>query len=208
VEDWESLAERGSRSLRHRDRAVTAEDYEDLTKLASPRVALARCYACEDGAGDSFDGTLRPGKVSVVVVPRGAEARPRPSLELLRRVRDFLDARSAPEVSLVVLAPRYVHVCVEAEVVAREASGGGGVQVRCAERLTRFLHPVAGGERGRGWEVGDVPHESDLYAQLEDVDGVGYVRSLRFRLEEEEPGTLETKRFVISSGEHRIQLEG
>jgi len=206
-EDWESLAERGSRSLRHRDRAVTAEDYEDLANLASPRVALARCYGCEDGARDSLDGTVRPGTVSVVVVPRDAEARPRPSLELLRRVRDFLSARSAPEVSLVVLAPRYVRVCVEAEVVAREASGGGGVQVRCKERLTQFLHPVTGGEQRRGWGIGESPHESDLYAQLEDVDGVDYVRSLRFRLEEEEPGTLETKRFVISSGEHRIQLE-
>jgi hypothetical protein len=66
---------------------------------------------------------------------------------------------------------------------------------------------VTGGEQGRGWGIGESPHESDLYAQLEDVDGVDYVRSLRFRLEEEEPGTLETKRFVISSGEHRIQLE-
>ncbi|HMH54008.1 MAG TPA: putative baseplate assembly protein [Candidatus Acidoferrum sp.] len=207
AEDWESLAERGSRSLRHRDRAVTAEDYEDLAKLASPRVALAKCYGCEDAAGDSFDGTLRPGTVSVVVVPRDPEARPRPSLELLRRVRDFLDERSAPEVSLVVLAPRYVRVCVEADVVAREVSGGGGVQVRCEARLAQFLHPVTGGEQGRGWRIGDVPHESDLYAQLEDVDGVGYVRSLRFRLEEEEPRTLETQRFVISSGEHRIQLE-
>jgi hypothetical protein len=66
---------------------------------------------------------------------------------------------------------------------------------------------VTGGEQRRGWGIGESPHESDLYAQLEDVDGVDYVRSLRFRLEEEEPGTLETKRFVISSGEHRIQLE-
>jgi len=205
-EDWESLAERGSRSLRHRDRAVTMEDYEDLAKLASPQVAQARCYGGEDGARDAFDGTIRPGTVSVVVVPREAEARPRPRLDLLRRVRDFLSAHAAAEVSLVVLAPRYVRVCVEAEVVAREVAGGGGVQVRCEERLRQFLHPVTGGDAGRGWGFGDSPHESDLYAQLEAVDGVGHVRSLRFRMEEEEPGMLERRRFLISSGEHRIQL--
>jgi len=205
LEDWESLAQRGSRSLRHRDRAVTTEDYEDLAKLASPQVAQARCYGGEDAARDALNGTSRPGTVSVVVVPRGTEARPRPSLDLLRRVRDFLSERAAAEVSLVVLAPRYVRVCVEAEVVAREASGGG-VQVRCEERLTQFLHPVTGGDAGRGWGFGDVPHESDLYAQLEAVDGVGHVRSLRFRMEEDEPGMLERRRFLISSGEHRIQL--
>jgi len=89
--------------------------------------------------------------------------------------------------------------------VAREASGGG-VQGRGEERLTQFLHPVTGGDEGRGWGFGDVPHESDLYAQLEAVEGVGHVRSLRFRMEEEEPGMLERRRFLISSGEHRIQL--
>jgi hypothetical protein len=35
---------------------------------------------------------------------------------------------------------------------------------------------------------------------------VGHVRALRFRMEEEEPGMLERRRFLISSGEHRIQL--
>ena len=110
AEGWEALGERGSRWLRHRDRAVTAEDYEDLAKLASPSVAMAKCYACEDRARDPLGGSVRRGVVSVVVVPRGAEARPEPDLELLRQVRDFLGAHAASEASLVVLGPQYVRV--------------------------------------------------------------------------------------------------
>ena len=208
AEGWDALGERGSRWLRHRDRAVTVEDYEDLAKLASPSVAMAKCYSCEDRARDPLGGSVRRGVVSVVVVPRGPEARPEPDLELLRQVRDFLGAHAASEASLVVLGPQYARVSVAAEVVPREAYMGASVKARCEERLTRFLHPVTGGERGRGWGLGAVPHESDLFAQLEAVEGVGYVRSLRLRVEEEQAGLLESMSFLISSGEHRIQIEG
>ena len=207
-EGWEALGERGSRWLRHRDRAVTAEDYEDLAKLASPSVAMAKCYSCEDRARDALGGSVRRGVVSVVVVPRGAEARPEPDLETLRQVRDFLSARAASDASLIVLGPQYVRVSVAAAVVPREAFMGASVKARCEERLTSFLHPVTGGERGRGWGLGARPHESDLYALLEAVEGVGYVRSLRIRMEEAQAGLLESMSFLISSGEHRVQIEG
>jgi hypothetical protein len=84
---------------------------------------------------------------------------------------------------------------------------GASVKARCEEKLTRFFHPVSGGEQNRGWEFGAFPHESDLYAQLEAVDGLGYVRSLSMRVEEDRPGLFESRSFLISSGEHRIRLE-
>ena len=204
----EALAERGSRWLRHRDRAVTAEDYEDLAKLASPRVAMAKCYACEDRAREPLGGSVRRGVVSVVVVPHSAEPRPEPDLETLRQVRDFLGARAASEVRLIVLGPQYVRVSVTAEVAPREAYLGASVKVRCEERLTSFLHPVVGGERGRGWGLGVRPHESDLFAALEAVEGVGHVSSLSIQVEEDQPGLLDSLSFLISSGEHHIRIEG
>jgi predicted phage baseplate assembly protein len=207
LEDWDSVCERGSRWLRHRDRAVTAEDYEDLAKFASPIVAQAKCYPAQDRALDPLGkGIPRPGMVSVVVVPRGTDSRPQPDLELLRRVRDFLGARSTPEANLVVLAPEYVRICVDAEVVAQSAYMGASVKTRCEEKLMQFLHPVTGGERSRGWEFGARPRESDLYAQLEAVEGLSYVRSLEIHLEEDRPGLGESGSFLISSGEHRIRL--
>jgi hypothetical protein len=144
--------------------------------------------------------------VSLVVVPRGSDARPQPDLELLRVVRDFLRERSAPDASLVVLAPQYVRVCVEADVVAESVHTEASTKRRCEEALSRFLHPVTGGEYGLGWEVGSSPHESDLYALLEAVEGLNYIRSLRSRVEEDRPGLIESRNFLISSGEHRIRL--
>ena len=43
-----ALLEREPRKLRHRGRAVTLEDYEDLAKLASPDVARAKCVPLYD----------------------------------------------------------------------------------------------------------------------------------------------------------------
>ena len=43
AETLDSLLVRAPRTLRHGNRAVTVEDYEDLAMLASPEVARARC---------------------------------------------------------------------------------------------------------------------------------------------------------------------
>ncbi|MGH7930518.1 MAG: putative baseplate assembly protein, partial [Candidatus Binatia bacterium] len=206
MEDWDSLRERGSRWLRHRDRAVTTEDYEDLAKLASPTVGKAKCYSGKDLALDPSGKLLRPGVVSVVIVPYGAEAKPLPDLKLLRRVRDFLNQRRVPDASLLVLAPEYVRICVDAVVVAQSADSGASVALQCDDKLRRYLHPVNGGDASRGWEFGAMPHESDLFAVLESVPGLGFVRSLNIRTEEDYPGLLKSENFLISSGEHRIRL--
>ena len=95
---------------------------------------------------------------------------------------------------------------METSVVAESAHMGASVKTRCEEKLMRFLHPVLGGEQSRGWEFGELPHESDLYAQLEAVEGLGYIRSLGIRVEEDRPELLKSGNFLISSGEHRIRL--
>ena len=206
IEDWDSLRERGSRWLRHRDRAVTAEDYEDLAKRASPVVAKARCYSCRDFAVDPAGENLWPGMVSVVIVPRSEYPRPQPDLTLLRRVRDFLNQSRVADASLVVLAPEYVRISVSLVVVPEAAYAGATVVLQCQETLARYLHPVTGGDQGSGWQFGALPHESDLYARLESVEGLGYIRSLDVRIEEDRPGLLQSGNFLISSGDHRIQL--
>jgi hypothetical protein len=207
MEDWDSLRERGSRWLRHRDRAVTVEDYEDLAKLASPVVAKAKCYSTRDLALDPTGKELRPGSVSIVIVPHGEDPRPQPDLGLLRRVRDSVYQRRVPDASLVVLGPEYVRISVAIVVVAEAAYAGASVVLRCEETLSRYLHPVTGGDYGRGWDFGARPRESDLYALLESVQGLRYVRSLDVRAEEGRPGLLQDGNFLISSGEHRIHLD-
>jgi predicted phage baseplate assembly protein len=204
IEEWDAVRQRGASGLRHRGRAVTMEDYEDLAKLASPVIAKAKCYPNRDLIAEPAGRSPRPGVVSLIVVARSEEPRPLPDLLLLRRVRNFLHERRVPDTELVVLAPEYVRASVEATVVATNAPAGASINAQCQQELAKYLHPLTGGPHGRGWEFGQRPHESDLYALLESVRGLEYVRSLYLRMEEERPGLLESGIFLICSGEHHI----
>jgi predicted phage baseplate assembly protein len=94
AEPIERLVERAPRDVRHGGRAVTIEDYEDLAQLASPAVARAKCVPLSDLVADVLDPSPKTsGEVSVIVVPRSSDAKPLPSVELLRTVQDSLDDR-------------------------------------------------------------------------------------------------------------------
>lgn len=67
---------------------------------------------------------------------------------------------------------------VAVTVVASSPDAAGEVGGRVEQTLQRFLHPLTGGPDGTGWAFGRKPHRSDLYAEIEAVDGVDHVPSL------------------------------
>ncbi len=206
AETLDSLRQRAPRALRHRHRAVSIEDYQDLAMLASPAVARARCVPLHDLASDPDTRRSWPGTVSVIVVPRTGDAKPLPSLTLLDEVRHYLDQRRIATADLVVVGPDYVRVDVAVEVALVAIEGGSAVKRSVEQALARFLHPVTGGLDRNGWDFGRKPHSSDLYALLEAVPGVDHLRSLQVVENEERPGVLASGRFLVYSGTHDIRL--
>lgn len=196
AESMGAVMERGPRQLRHRDRAVTAADYEDLAMEATPEVALARAV----GASDGRDA----GRVRLIVVPRGTEARPIPSVELLERVRSHLAARMPASVALDVTGPEWRAVGVAVEVVAvADPEAARTVRPEIAARLAAYLHPLTGGAGGAGWPLGVRPHRSELYALVESTPGVDHVRRLAMGVEADPSGD---GLFLVYSGEHRVSV--
>ncbi|MFL6337411.1 MAG: putative baseplate assembly protein [Pyrinomonadaceae bacterium] len=212
AESRDSLIRRGPLAMRHRDRAVTAQDYEDIAMLASPEVARVKCVPLKDLSTMQAE----TGVVSLVVVPDSTEATPYPTLELLNTVRSYLDARRAAEVQLVLVGPEYVRVTVSAEVVPESPGAAGPLAEEIRVALSRYLHPLTGGTAGQGWGFGHKPHASDIYAVIESVAGVSYVRSLQLSGPktpggEESPLNFEKLPdgqdfFLVHSGEHQISL--
>ncbi|HEX8115947.1 MAG TPA: putative baseplate assembly protein, partial [Pyrinomonadaceae bacterium] len=205
AEARDSLTERAPRSIRHRDRAVTLEDYEDLAMLSSPDVARAKCVPLYNLAADG-GAEIRLGTVSIIIVPRSGGAKPQPTFELTGRTRDFIAARRVPTGEVVVVGPEYVRVDVEATVGVAALEGAGEVEAEVLRALARYLHPLTGGFDGRGWDFGRRPHRSDLFALLESVTGVDYVHSLNIVEAEERAGAGQTDRFLVYSGAHKIDL--
>ena len=206
AEDTASLVDRAPRTLRHGGRAVTIEDYEDLSKLASPEVARVKCVPLYDLATDPDATEQRLGFVSVIVVPRASDPKPVPSVELLARVRDFLDQRRAPSADISVVGPDYMRVDIEATLGVGTLEGAADVEAAVTRTLSRFLHPLTGGLDGKGWDFGRKPHKSDLYALLENTQGVDHVISLRVTETKERADATTTERFLVYSGSHDISL--
>jgi predicted phage baseplate assembly protein len=198
------LLARAPRTVRHGGRAVTLEDYEDLALLASPEVARARCVPLADLAADPLavaGGTA--GQVSVIVVPRSSDVKPLPSLELIRRVQEFLDGVRVPTARLSVVGPLYVQVDIEATVAVRSLESATTVLAAVQQTVRAFLHPLTGGLGQEGWDFGRQPHASDVYALIEAVPGVDHVSFLK--VDVVDPlHAIDTGRFLVHAGVQKV----
>jgi predicted phage baseplate assembly protein len=197
AESLQSVKERGPKALRHRNRAVTVQDFEDLAYAASPNVARARALAAND--------TTNAGQIGIILVPRSAEAQPIPSLELINRVEDYIVARAAPTLDLWLAGPDWISVTVTAEIVPVSFEAVDALQRDVLTALQRFLHPLTGGAEGSGWDFGRRPHRSDLFALLESIGGVDHVRRLDVD-PEALPATVQSDRLLVFSGDHKITV--
>ncbi|MGH3761488.1 putative baseplate assembly protein [Actinophytocola sp.] len=173
AEPVEEARSRAPALLRSGWRAVSADDFERLARLASPRVARVRCLA-------------EPGVARVVVVPH-AEGPPDaesfasilPGDPVFDEVVDFLDERRAVGVRLVVEPPDYQGVRVVAEVTRSADEPAEEVYARAAAALRDYLHPVRGGRDGQGWTFGRPVVAGELFGVLLDVPGVELVDEVR-----------------------------
>jgi baseplate J-like protein len=168
--------DRSAHVLRHRDRAVSVEDYEWLAMSASSEVARVRALPLEGPAGRGGRGF-----VGIVLVSHSSDAQPMPSPELRRGVINVL-ARCVPAgiaSGIRIVSPSYVPVSVRAELLPFSADDSGLVETRVRSRLTQFLHPLTGGHDGHGWKFGESVYLSDLAAVIEATPGVDAVRFLQ-----------------------------
>lgn len=180
-----AVLDRAPRELRDRNRAVAPADFERLALASARKLARARCLPQLDPRGD-----VRPGWVTVLVVPESARRKPVPSASLKARVRRGLGAAAPASLigdegdeRLLVRGPTYVEAMVEATVAAGEIESQSALEAAAADAVAAFFHPLTGGDDDDGWPFGDLPCVSDCLAVLERVEGVDHVESfaLRFR---------------------------
>ena len=139
-----------------------------------------------------------------MVVPDTEAARPVPSLELLTRVKDYVEARLSPTADLWVRGPGWLLATVTTEVVPKRLEATAEVETAVSERLARFLHPLTGGTDGSGWPFGRAPYRSDLLALVESVPGVDHVQSLAVSETVVEPGPV-PEAVLTYSGDHDVK---
>ncbi|MFB7056442.1 putative baseplate assembly protein [Streptomyces vinaceus] len=179
--DGESMAdlrERAPLLLRTRDRAVTAEDFEVLTRQAAPEIARVRCLTA--GAPGVPAGSV---KLLVVPAPPGG-TRIRfehlvPPQAVLDRIAAHLEPRRLLGTNVLIEPPLYRAVTVIVRVRARRSVDTDQVYDDVAAALYGFLDPIKGGPEGTGWPFGRPVQTGDLYARLHAVAGVDLVEEIK-----------------------------
>ena len=190
----EEALERGPHLIKHRGRAVTKEDFERLAKAASSYIARTKCVT-EDG------------KVKVIIIPKGKEDKPQPSIGLIQIVEDYLRHLSLNSIlneSLEVRGPSYKEVRVSVDVIPESIDQAVPLEKEIRKQLKAYLHPLTGGNEGRGWEFGRGVHISDVYALLEGIKDVDHVDNLELN---DGKGVYVGESQTVCSGEHKITMK-
>jgi predicted phage baseplate assembly protein len=176
--DGESVrdaATRGPLLLRTRDRAVTAEDYEQLAREAAPDAARVRCVPVDESSD----------AVRVLVVPavpdtsdlNFADLRPGPAM--LGRISQCLEERRCLGARISVEPPFYQGVTVVAQLQARRRTAPEALRERATAALYAYLDPIRGGPDGTGWPFGRPVQAGEVFAVLQRLPGVDIVEDVR-----------------------------
>lgn len=211
IETIENAMERAPHAIKNRNRAITVEDFEQITLQASRGIARAKCLPNFENSTN-----FKPGWVTLIVIPQSSDDKPKLSLQLKKQVEDYLNMYSANTSILQVIEPIYLEVSVEASIFTISAEVIPDIEKEFFLRIKKFLHPITGSYDGKGWEFGRAPCFSDFYALLEKIDGVDYVENVEINLKIDEndeiisSGTSEDIKIppyaVIYSGNHQISL--
>ena len=195
TESMSSVHERGPWIIKHRDRAVTTEDFERLARASSSLISRVKCLT------EGF-------RVKIIIVPQEKISRPMPSLQLLDTVSRHLQDRclcALPSNYIDIQGPNYREVVVSAEVIPTSINKAVALGVTISQLLNNYLHPLTGGPDGEGWAFGRGVYISDIYAMLERTEGVDHVQNLKLNKEASDFSIRASE--IICSGNHRISIK-
>ncbi|HEV8216383.1 MAG TPA: hypothetical protein VGP95_11125 [Gemmatimonadaceae bacterium] len=193
----------GFARLRHRERAVTAADIEDLILAMSPDIAQARCL-------------LKRGSARVVVVKRGANPTPSNAelrewtRELLTQVPSSLSTSNA----VSVVKPKLRALRIYMKVVVDSLDNAGAFSADAKAAIVSLLDPSTGSAPKAGWLLGASPSEDDIALSLIDTAHLESIVEVKFYevtpdgTEGPWPSTLlSTELAVLDDDPVRIQFE-
>lgn len=200
----ERVLQFGSAKLRHRGRAVTARDLEDLALASSPDIAQARAL-------------LRGKRIRLVIVMRGKE--PSPNLAQCRELRRLLlgvapfTARATDALSVEGPAVRRFRIELGLSVDSLDDAGSVAEEVRT--RVKAFFDSATGGISKDGWPLGANPREIDVISvlidvpHLESIADVALVEAFDDGTERPWAGSLEPNQLARLAGDwFRFRFEG
>lgn len=215
AETVEQAAKRGPQRIKHRNRAVTAEDFEWLAREAYPNISRVKCLP-------NYNARLEKeaGCMLLVVLAKGGGDSALAFSEVKKQIEAHLLSRAAYTVafpgSIQVIEPAYLEIGVQAVLAVSSMEQALQAETEAIERVRRFLDPFEGGFDGRGWDIGKTLHPSMFYALFKSIGSIHHVARLSLTVTKVEDGERteivpekmgEWLHGVIKSGQHQITVQ-
>ena len=210
-ETVEDAAARFMQDLRVPYSAVTSSDFEYLA-VNTPGLRIAKARALPNY--HPREGELK-GSVTVVVIPftplEFFETPPYPSQGFRHAVCRHIDRHRLLGTDLHITGPRYVKVTVSLVIDVTESFPGKDIIAEATKTLNRYLHPVLGGHDHKGWPIGRNVYRSELYEELEQVEGIACITRLSLQGEpasQDSDGNLilPSSTATVYSGKHTVSI--
>ena len=171
--------------IRHRERAVSAQDFQDLA-LGHPSGRVARCEVVPGMIPDPGPAMVRtgiPGALSVFVLPPALPAiagRPRVTAGLLREVHQYLSQRTMIGTELYVLSPDWQPLAVSISCAVRDPSQEATTIAAIEKAILEYLWSLAPhGPTAQGWPLGVAVDPAELATVAARVDNVLKINQVR-----------------------------
>ncbi|MGI0494759.1 baseplate J/gp47 family protein [Alkalinema pantanalense CENA528] len=173
------LQTRASERLRHKNRCITAWDYERIVLEAFPQIHQVKCIPhAKDGVW------LAPGNVLLVVVPdlRNQNAanplQPKVDAVTLQQITDYVNDRRGMQVKVQVKNPLYQTIQVDCRVQFYPGYEFNYYQKALKQALTEFLSPWAF-NIDRPISFGGKVYKSVLLDFVEELSYIDYVTDFK-----------------------------
>ena len=177
-QDLTSAEKTISRTLNHRDRLVSVQDFQDVTQQ-TPGVDIGRVEILPLFDPTNPDIPEVPGVVTVLVIPASLTYNtPKPDQFFLEAVCDHLQPRRLVTTELYVRGPQYEDIWISVGIEILGGYATGPVREAVKQELFRFLSPLYGGHQKRGWSLKVPVSRPELAAVVTRVDGVRLVQRL------------------------------
>lgn len=190
AEEDESYYRRVSERLRHKNRAVTIWDYENMVLQQFPDIYRVKCLS--HSTLKSFNAG---GGVIVVVIPDTVNKNvfniyePRVSTAYLNEIHDFLSKHNSMHVCLKVMNPEYEAIHIKTSVHFNEGYDQLLYESILEEDITKLLAPWAYDET-KEIEFGGKLHKSMLINYIENLEYVDFIQSIRIYIERKSSGSI------------------
>lgn len=206
---------RVSERLRHKQRAVTLWDYEQIVLEEFSEIHKVKNlnHTRYDDVTDTVN-EFSPGEVTLVVVPDLRNKnfydplQPRVSQNLLSQIDAFLKPLHSMHVNFRAVNPHYEGVKFEVEVVFFQGKDPVIYLQQLQDDLISFLSPWVN-DPEKGIQFGGTVHKSQVIAYIESLDYVDYITDFVMLHDEVvvDSGIIETTStasILVSAPEHKV----